>query len=371
MTKVSLRKKPISKARHSLYLDFYPPIPHPETGVLTRREFLGLYLFDKPKTTTDKDYNKETLDLAEGIRAQRQVDVQKEKYGFLVSGKKNINFVEYFKDQALKREKKNQANWNNAAVHIDAFFNGHIRIVDLNEKKCNDFRDYLLKAKAKNSEKPLSRNSVFTYFTKFKSALLRAYKDGLLDIDLSKLVTSVKRAETHRKYLTLDELQKLADTACNPPILKKAAIFSALTGLRFSDIFKLTWAEVHNVPNAGYHLSFRQQKTEGVEMLPISDQAAELLGERGELQEKVFKGLVYSSQWNNKLQVWIAKAGITKDITFHCFRHTYATLQLTLGTDIYTVSKMLGHKDLRMTQIYAKVVDTSKRAAANKIKLEM
>ena len=65
------------------------------------------------------------------------------------------------------------------------------------------------------------------------------------------------------------------------------------------------------------------------------------------------------------------KAGITKNITFHCARHTYATLQLTLGTDIYTVSKLLGHKELRTTQIYAKVIDDKKKEAANKIKLDL
>ena len=65
------------------------------------------------------------------------------------------------------------------------------------------------------------------------------------------------------------------------------------------------------------------------------------------------------------------KAGITKTITFHCARQTYATLQLTLGTDIYTVSKLLGHKELRTTQIYAKVIDDKKKEAANRIQLDV
>jgi site-specific recombinase XerD len=64
-------------------------------------------------------------------------------------------------------------------------------------------------------------------------------------------------------------------------------------------------------------------------------------------------------------------AGITKNITFHCFRHTFATLQLSKGTDIYTVSKMLGHRELKTTQIYAKIIDQTKRDAANKIKLDL
>lgn len=67
---------------------------------------------------------------------------------------------------------------------------------------------------------------------------------------------------------------------------------------------------------------------------------------------------------------WIAEAGITKAITFHCVRHTYATLQLSHGTDMFTVSKLLGHRDLKTTQVYAKIIDRTKREAANKIKID-
>ena len=102
---------------------------------------------------------------------------------------------------------------------------------------------------------------------------------------------------------------------------------------------------------------------------PISEQAFELLGERTIPDERVFVGLKYSAWHNLKLQQWVMKAGISKTITFHCARHTYATLQLTLGTDIYTVSKLLGHKDLKTTQIYAKIIDERKKEAANKIKI--
>ena len=69
------------------------------------------------------------------------------------------------------------------------------------------------------------------------------------------------------------------------------------------------------------------------------------------------------------LKEWLKEAGIKKHITFHCFRHTYATLQIAAGTDIYTVSKMLTHKNVSTTQIYADLVDAKKRESANKISL--
>jgi len=152
-------------------------------------------------------------------------------------------------------------------------------------------------------------------------------------------------------------------------LLKRAALFSALTGLRHSDIKKMKWSELEFVARKGYLLNFDQQKTKGVEVLPISEQAYSLLGEPGEPTAQVFDGLKYSAYQNKHLFQWIGAAGITKDITFHSFRHTYATLQLHSGTDIYTVSKMLGHKDLKTTQIYAKIVDEAKLEASNKITL--
>ena len=141
--------------------------------------------------------------------------------------------------------------------------------------------------------------------------------------------------------------------------------------MRFSDIQKLVWSEIEYIEGNGYFILFTQKKTEGVEMMPISEQAYSLLGERKEPTDKVFEGLQYSAFENKHLAKWIGLAGITKDITFHCFRHTFATLQLSNGTDIYTVSKMLGHRDLKTTQVYTHLINKDKRTAADKIKLDL
>jgi len=95
------------------------------------------------------------------------------------------------------------------------------------------------------------------------------------------------------------------------------------------------------------------------------------MGDERNDSELVFEGLTYSAYNNKHLFQWIGAAGISKDITFHCFRHTYAVLQLQKGTSIYTVSKMLGHKDLKTTQLYANIVDEQKRQASEQIVLDM
>jgi len=378
-TKVKLRQKKISGNRLSLYLDFYPAIPHPVTGELTRREFLGIYLFEKAKNPIDKQHNKETLQLGEQIRQKKENQLNKpeiytgyEKERLKAKEKSEQNFIEYFKRLVGKRKASNHDNWVSAYNYLNAYTKGLLKFADLNERFCNDFKEYLLTTKSNKSNKvTLAQNSAVSYFNKLKAALKQAYKEGYLKSDLNAKIDTIKQAETQREFLTLAELNNLVKTECNNPLLKRAALFSALTGLRFSDIQKLVWGELQHSIENGYSIQFRQQKTKGVEVLPISEQAFSLLGERKEPTELVFEGLKYSAYGNKHLHQWIGAAGITKNITFHCFRHTFATLQLSKGTDIYTVSKMLGHRELKTTQIYAKVIDKTKREAADKIKLEL
>jgi integrase len=170
--------------------------------------------------------------------------------------------------------------------------------------------------------------------------------------------------------LTVEELNTLAATPCDRDILKRAALFSALTGLRHCDIQKLRWKEI-SMDGSQVRLHFTQQKTKGVEYTPISEQALILCGEPGKPEHFVFEDLPDPSWISRPLKQWIEAAGIKKNITFHCFRHTFATLQLSGGTDIYTVSKMLGHTNVKTTQIYAKVVDEKKNKAAQAIQLEI
>lgn len=383
-TKVKLRDKKISKGRKSLYLDFYPPIPHPETGEPTRREFLGLYIYEKPKTPIDKLHNTETLKIGESIRQKREnflnkpeIYSQYEKQQLKIQELGQLCFIEYFTKLANKRKASNHDNWVSALNYLESFTNGSLKFADLNEKFLEDFKEYLLTTKSNRSSKTtLSQNSAVSYFNKVKAALKQAYKDGILQYDLNAKISPIKPEETRREYLTLEELNSLVKTDCNNPLLKRSALFSALTGLRFSDIQKMTWSELEYIKGQGYFLNFNQKKTKGVEVLPISEQAYSFTNgttnPKDMPQDKpVFEGLKYSAYHNKHLFQWIGKAGITKDITFHCFRHTFATLQLFNGTDIYTVSKMLGHKDLKTTLVYAKIVDEVKRKASNSIQLDM
>ena len=379
MIKVKLRQKAISGKRKSLYLDFYPAIINSETGKPTRREFLGLYVYDNMKSVVDKLHNRETVQLGEQIRQKWDNQLNKpeiytgyEKEQLRIKQLGELSFVDYFKKLANKRKASNFDNWISTLNYLEKFTNGELKFSELTEKYCNDFRDYLLTTKSNKSTKvTLSQNSAVSYFNKFKASLKQAHKDGFLQNDLNRKIEAIKPIETRRNFLTLEELNKLVKAECPNKQLKTAALFSALTGLRFSDIEKLIWRELEHVKGQGYFINFKQKKTNGIEVLPISEQAYGLLGKPKDLDQRVFEGLSYSAYGNKHLFQWIRKAGISKDITFHCFRHTFATLQLSKGTDIYTVSKMLGHRELKTTQVYAKIVDENKRQAANKIILDL
>ena len=376
--KVTLREKPISKNRKSLYLDFYPAVYDHKKGKNTRREFLGMYIYEKAKSQSEKNHNRDTLQIAQGVRQKRENELNKpEIYSDYENEKlrekelSNGCFIEYFNSLAEQKSGANYNSWMSAKNYLIKFTNGKLKFSEIDEKYLESFKQFLLTTQSHRSTKTkLSQNSAASYFNKVKAALGQAFQDGILKVDYKSKVKSIKEKESRREYLTIDELRKLMDTGCNNPLYKRAAMFSALTGLRISDIKNLTWGDVQK-EGSEYTLKFRQQKTKGLETHPISEEAYGFMGEPMDKDCKVFEGLKNTAYDNRHLYQWIGAAGITRHITFHCFRHTYATLQLSEGTDIYTVSKLLGHKNLKTTQIYAKVMDQGKRVAANKIKLKL
>ncbi len=378
ISKVTLRNKPISKGRKSLYLDFYPPIKISGSEKTTRREFLKLSIYAKPNNPIQKQDNKQTLLLAEQIRLKRDNEINKpeiytpfelEQLKAQEIGEKS--FLNYYESQMKKRKGSTYQVWLSTLTHLKKHADDNIKFKDIDEKFCNDFKDYLLHATRIKGNKKLNKNTSSSYFNKFKSTLKQAFKDGYLSIDLNSKIQTIKEAETRREFLTLQELELLANTRCKNTLLRKFAIFSALTGLGFKEVQNMIWKDITYEENQGYIVITKRQKTQRDNYLPIPDQAYELLGEPGEPDQKVIEGLKYSAYHNRQLLDWLDEAGIEKRLTPHCFRHTYATLQLQAGTNLYTISKMLGHSYLKTTQIYAKIIDQTKRDTVDKIKLNL
>ena len=363
--KVTLRERE-KNGQISLYLDYYHKGKR-------QYEYLRLYLVSKPKTTEERSQNKKTQQLAETIRAKRQIEIQNGIFGVNDLERINSVFLAYFELLTEKRKESdgNYGNWRSALKHLKNFPMANASFAEINKQWLEELKYYLVhNAKTKNQQN-LSQNSCVSYFNKVKVALKEAVKDGYLPRNPAEDIEGIKEAETKREFLTLEELQKAVNAKCDIQIVKNAFIFSALTGLRFSDIQKLTWGEIQHSEELGYYIRFKQKKTKGQETLPISEDAVKLVGERLTAEEPVFRDLTYSEYNNQKIREWMIRAGIEKYITFHCARHTYATLQLSLGTDIYTVSKLLGHRNLKTTEVYAKIIDEKKVEAANRIKINL
>lgn len=370
MSKVTLRKKTLPSKRISFYLDFYPPIPHPRDGKLVRKEYLKLYMVSEPKNEIDRTFNKQTEIIAENIRAKRQLDIQNRQYGFLSAERSMGSFIDFFRDVVRKKKGTNSDVWYMALRYLISFAGYDFRFADITVFFCDEYKEYLLSSPGISERKtPISNNTALSYYNKFRYSLKLAYKADFLTENHYEKTEAIKEHDTQREFLTIAEFQRMANVKISPEGTKRAGLVSGLTGLRYSDVKGLKWGDVRG--EAGdYYIQFRQQKTKGVEVLPISDQTFSLLGERGESNDPVFAGLKYS-QLRGFMDKWLGLAGIDKHITFHCFRHTFATLQLSMGTDIYTVSKLLGHRDIKTTQIYTKIIDSKKKEAATRITLEL
>ena len=363
-TKVTVRQAKLKNGMISLYLDFYPAIRNPKTMRMTRREYLGIYIYANPKNLMESDYNKDMLMKAEGIRCIRVQSLINEQFGFLDKTKLKADFLAYFKEKCrIKHER-----WNIVYKHFSKYVNNKCTFGDVNIDLCKGFGEYLLNAhQLKHTKLMLSQNSAAAYYSVFKELLYTAYREKWLNENINDYLDKIEILDVRKEVLNIDELKKLNQTPCKVPVLKQAALFSCLTGLRISDILRLKWENLRIGCDGGYVIEYRIKKTGAEETLPISNEAYELCGEPS--TGKVFKGLSYNLVGYH-LKEWLDTAGIDKHITFHCFRHTNASLNVSMGASIYTVSKMLGHKNVTTTQVYAELNDASKRKASELISLK-
>ncbi len=364
-TKVFLRKKAISGGRISLYLDFYPAIRNPHTNRMSRRETLGIYIYASPKNERERQFNASMEEKAEAIRCRRFEQLLNEKFDFLDKEKQRMDFLAYFKSKCRQKYQK----WDCVYRHFFIYCGEKCRFGDLTTDFCNGFRTYLLSAQRQrnNGKGSITQNSAAGYWSTFRALLKIAYKEKYLRENVNDFLDKIEWREVKKEFLTLEEMKRLMATPCKIPVLKYATLFSCMTGLRISDILQLSWEHIEMGQDGGYVIRKCTEKTDEEANLPISDETLALCGERSE--GLVFKGLK-RHMVNHPLKEWLKSAGITRRISFHSMRHSFATLLAANGVDILTISKMLTHKSVKNTQIYAEVVDERKRAAANVISLK-
>lgn len=381
---IRLRAKKLKDGSQSLYLDYY------NRG--TRQyEFLKLYLVPE-RSQVDKDQNEETLRTANAYKAQKIVELQNGEMGFSNARvRAQMNFVTYMRalsDQAKQRGTSTYQTYDNGINHFIKYAGEDVEIGTIDKDFCKGFVAYLKRAKTlppkrfdrnpikkKNfTPKPLSPHTQYDYFGIFNAALNKAVREDIIKFNpVTKMDPKDKpeKPASNRSYLTMQEVRALA--AIQPQndyekAILPAFLFSCFCGLRLSDVEALTWGKIKTMSNGTRQVDLTQVKTKEKLYLPLSDNALKVMPERGKAKdsESVFN-LPKRCMIQKYLKKMIERAGINKPITFHCSRHTFATLDLAYGADLYTVSKLLGHKRVTTTQVYAKIVDESKRKAVDLI----
>lgn len=361
---VTLRERKLAHDKISLYLDYYPGVRDKVTMKIIRREYLGIYIYANPKNKMERAFNRRMREKAEMIRCQRYESVVSERYELFDQTTSKRDFLAYFKRILMNKNEK----WDFVYKHFKRFVDGHCTCGEVDLDLCRRFREYLLNAKNMRTGKPINQNSAAGYWSTFRALLNVAYSERMIQNNPNDFLERIESVPTHKDSLTLSELQTLSQTPCEQEIIRRASLFSCLTGLRRSDIIKLDWDEVCEYADGGLYLDFISKKTQQRNYVPISNETFQLIKPRS--KGKVFPGLTIE-MFNHPLRKWIKSSGITKHITFHSFRHTYASLQIELGTDLYTVQHLLAHKDVGTTQRYARHADLKSREAADKISLNI
>lgn len=339
---VKIRKKKLLDGSTSLYLDVY------HNGKRSY-EFLDIRLTGRSAARTN---NKEAMRLAEAHRSKREIELQSNQYGAVPSHKRRRNFLDFFADLAKTKHK----SWRAVHQKLTEFSEGRVEFRQITPEWLEDFKKYLLNQ--------VSPNSANLYYSKVVAALNIATQQGYIPKNPTASVRNVKKVPTMKNYLTTEDLRLLGKTPWAAADEKKAFLFGCYTGLRLCDIRGLQKSQV--LPSL--QLEIRQQKTKEPVYQPIPPIAYKMIQKNLEGPDGPLFVLPGSdgTLWTH-LQHWFKKSGIKKKLSFGVSRHTFATSALTEGADIFAVSKLLGHTDIRHTQVYAKIVDETKRRVVNSL----
>ena len=357
---IRLRMKPLSDGSKSLYLDIY------RDGKRTY-EYLKMYIIPETDNNARKR-NQATMDAANAIKSKRIIELTNGEAG--IENREKVFLLDWmntYKENQAKRGKKD-GNQISVTIRILKDYAGERMTMDRIDKAfCQDYLDYLM-TEYRPKGKRVSNFTLHTYYRILNGALNAAVRAEIIKVNpFTKINNSdkIRLPESKRSYMTIEEVRALIATPMNNEAVKSAYLFSCFCGLRVSDIVGLKWKDVF-VDRGQYRLAVSMQKTKEPIYLPLSPEALKWMPERGDktADDHVFD-LPSPSMMNILIKPWAKAAGIDKRFTFHTARHTFATMMLTLGADLYTTSKLLGHADVKMTQVYAKIINQKKDDAVN------
>ena len=367
---VRIREKVLGDGTISLYLDMY----HKGN---CKKEGLKLYII--PETTpAAKQQNKNTRRLAEQIKAQRILDIQKDGLVDWEKLKKSrttlVSWLEDFVTCEAQLSPSGVVSKRNAKVRVEEYLASigkpDLRLSEVDREFCRGFVAFLRTCKSHRGKETISDTTARLLMYRIAAAMDKAVVEGLIPNNPFRALDAKEKPKnraSRREFLTVEELKVLVNTPCRFDIVKRAFLFSCFTGLRYSDMKSLLWSEVHTAADGKtLYIDHRQVKTKKTVTIPLSDEALRWMPKQVNGIDQVFHELkVSTGTVEDVLKEWMKDCKIDKHITYHCSRHTAATTLLTLGANLYVVSKLMGHSSIQMTEVYAKIVDQKKVETMN------
>ncbi|QMU63035.1 MAG: tyrosine-type recombinase/integrase [Flavobacteriaceae bacterium] len=304
-------------------------------------------------TTDTKEVRKQKERLVENIRAKLEIELGNAKNGLVSRQLQKANFILYFEKLGNKKSEKTKTAWDNTLKHLIKFQGKKLTFENISVSWIENFIEYL-------KSKELANNSIVTYTNKINATLNQAIKEKIIVENPIRFIERPKKKETEIVFLTKDEIQKIISTDFWDNDSKNAFLFSCYSGLRASDIKNLKWSNIKD-----NRIQLIQNKTKNTVYIPLNNNARNILNKQTHNEEFVFNLSDHISSMNRTVKKLIKLTGIDKKVHFHCARHTFATLLVTAGVNIFTISKLMGHKDIKSTLVYAKVIDEEKQKAVN------
>lgn len=356
---VRIRFKELENGNKSIYLDIYYEKKR-------RYEFLKLYLV--PENSAEaRAQNEHTLKAANAIKAQRILDITNKRPQKDYSDKAKVLLTDWLYVYSEKKTKDGKTSVEkvvHSTVKQLELYAPKAMLCDVDKNFLEGFVQHMTETKSCRTNRPFAKKTISNLLACIIAALGLAVEEEILSFNPAEAVDrkGIQGEKKKREYLTIDEVKRLIDTPCIREDVKKAFLFSCFCGLRISDVRALLWKDVIYESDK-IHLELRQKKTEALLYLPLNKQAQYFLPEnRGNVEECVFS-LPSETTISKILGKWAKDAGINKKVCYHMSRHTFATMELTMRADLYTTSLLMGHSNVQITQIYAKIIDVKKEQA--------
>ena len=366
---VRIREKELKDGNKSLYLDIY-------MNGNRKKEGLKLYIVPEVSAAA-KLQNKNTWKLAEQIKAQRILDIQ--KVGMVDWEKvKKINttlidWVDKYIDDKEGLSESSIRSKRNLKSRIVEYLNyikqENLPLNKVDKDFAKGFVTFLKTCTYNEGKKTLSATTQRIFINRFGTIMENAIREGIVSVNPFRLLDKKEKPQkqnAEKEFLTIDELKKVIATPCRYPIVKKAFLFSCFTGLRWSDVITLEPKHIHDaVDSKTQYIEKKQVKTKQDVVVPLCTDALKWMP-KPEAGKTIFHELqITSTTVEVILKEWMIEAGVKKHITYHCSRHTAATMWLTLGANLYVVSKLLGHRSIKVTEVYARIIDQTKIQTMN------